>query len=369
MNGRPMEMLMWLFGYDDPHARRRLGGPPPAPRPPAASTPFVVTPDGHFNTMYRDFGEDDVMRVIDWAMATLSHRPRARDHHRPVDGRHRRGGACALPLPRPLRRRPSRSAATTATSCAATSASARCARGRGSSPRSARTSSWAENGLYLPLFIVHGTKDLPEENSGVLIDRYDELHYSVKHEHPDLGHNVWQTTYEDLKGAHWLTWHRQDPPPEPCASRRRHALVDDLWLHVEELAASDEWGEVQARARSRKEIEVQARGIAELRLDRDAAGASTPRRPITIRVDGQRVVAATPDSICIRKADGSLARGAQPGAPRTSTATSPGPCATCFHAPVLFVCGAQRPGAGARRTKRSRARGRGSAGASRVDFP
>ena len=45
---------------------------------------------------------------------------------------------------------------------------------------------WAENGQYLPLYIVHGTKHLPEENSGVLIDRYEELHYDVKHEHPEL---------------------------------------------------------------------------------------------------------------------------------------------------------------------------------------
>src|ERR1019366_8930271 len=48
---------------------------------------------------------------------------------------------------------------------------------------------WAENGMYLPLYIVHGTKDLPEENSGVLIDRYTELNYDVTHEHPELGHN------------------------------------------------------------------------------------------------------------------------------------------------------------------------------------
>src|SRR3984957_9159744 len=69
MNGRPLEMIMWLFGYDDPdrdgnwedrHPRRDL--------PPLEA--IVVAPDGHFNAMYRDMGEDDVMRVIDWKMAT-----------------------------------------------------------------------------------------------------------------------------------------------------------------------------------------------------------------------------------------------------------------------------------------------------------
>ena len=55
---------------------------------------------------------------------------------------------------------------------------------------------WAANGEHLPLWIVHGTQDLPEANSGVLIDRYEQLHYDVTHDHPNLGHNVWQPTYE-----------------------------------------------------------------------------------------------------------------------------------------------------------------------------
>src|SRR6185295_16717552 len=63
---------------------------------------------------------------------------------------------------------------------------------------------WAENGEHLPLWIVHGKQDLPEENSGVLIARYEQLKFSVKHEHPDAGHNVWQQTYEDLSGMKWL---------------------------------------------------------------------------------------------------------------------------------------------------------------------
>ena len=39
---------------------------------------------------------------------------------------------------------------------------------------------WAENGEHLPLYIVHGTKDLPEQNSGVLIERYEKLKFSVR---------------------------------------------------------------------------------------------------------------------------------------------------------------------------------------------
>src|SRR5688572_11080389 len=73
--------------------------------------------------------------------------------------------------------------------------------------------SWAPNGRELPLFIVHGTQDLPVENSGVLIERYEALKYPIVHEHPALGHNVWQPTYEGLKGAKWLLGHTRDLHP------------------------------------------------------------------------------------------------------------------------------------------------------------
>ncbi len=91
MNGRPLEMIMWLFGHDDPdrdgnwedrHPRRDL----------PLLEAIVVAPDGHFNTMYRDMGEDDVMRVIDWTMATYPIDPVPRHNHRPLDGRDRDGG-------------------------------------------------------------------------------------------------------------------------------------------------------------------------------------------------------------------------------------------------------------------------------------
>ena len=72
---------------------------------------------------------------------------------------------------------------------------------------------WAVNGENLPLWIVHGQQDLPEANSGVLIDRYEQLGYSVKHDHPNLGHNVWQATYEGMKGARWLLSHTRVAHP------------------------------------------------------------------------------------------------------------------------------------------------------------
>ncbi|HTB75255.1 MAG TPA: alpha/beta hydrolase-fold protein, partial [Polyangiaceae bacterium] len=191
MNGRPLEMIMWLFGFDDPdrdgnwedrHPRRDL--------PPLEA--IVVAPDGHFNAMYRDVGEDDVMRVVDWAMTTYPIDPSRVTITGPSMGGIG-SAACALHYPARF--------AAAEPLCGYHSLFVRSdIGGRALHPwekfiaEQRSNVFWAENGMYLPLYIVHGTKDLPEENSGVLIDRYGELNYDVTHEHPELGHNVWQST-------------------------------------------------------------------------------------------------------------------------------------------------------------------------------
>ena len=92
-----------------------------------------------------------------------------------------------------------------------------------------------KNGEKTPLFIVHGTQDLPVANSGVLIDKYDALHFSVVHEHPNLGHPVWIPTYANDKGINWLL--AQSPRDEHAShlhfktSRLRDG--DDAWLHID----------------------------------------------------------------------------------------------------------------------------------------
>ena len=133
--------------------------------------------DAHGNAMYRDLGEDDVMRVVEWAVANL-----------PIDrqkititGPSMGGiGAAAIPL-----RFPGTFVAT-APLCGYHSYFVR----RDTAGRPVRpwerliaeersNVSWAYNGMKLPMWIVHGTKDLPETNSGVLIDRYKALGYPL----------------------------------------------------------------------------------------------------------------------------------------------------------------------------------------------
>ena len=340
MNGRPLEMIMWLFGFDDPdrdgnwedrHPRRDL----------PLLEAIVVAPDGHFNTMYRDVGEEDVMRVVDWASATYPI-----DRTRVTITGPSMGGigtaACAL-------HHPDRFAAAEPL-CGYHSYFVRSDIGaRAMRPWERFVAEersnvfWAENGMYLPLYIVHGTKDLPEENSGVLIDRYTELNYDVTHEHPDLGHNVWQTTYEDLKGAKWLLARRR--PAHPRAIRFKTPSTrwaDDAWVHVRELAASDSWGEINARIDGNNGIAASTHGVAALALDRDAVRIDDAA-PVTVGIDGRKLVFQAGEPIELHKEGAEWRAGAAVHEGPFKHGTVTGPIRDVFHEPVVFVWGAGDP--------------------------
>jgi predicted esterase len=340
MNGRPLEMIMWLFGFDDPdHDGNWEDRHPRHDLPPLEA--IVVAPDGHFNTMYRDIGEEDVMRVVDWAMKTYPI-----DKTRVTITGPSMGGigtaACAL-------HHPDRFAAAEPL-CGYHSYFVRSDIGaRAMRPwerfiaEERSNVFWAENGMYLPLYIVHGTKDLPEENSGVLIDRYTELNYDVTHEHPELGHNVWQPTYEDLKGARWLLSHRR--PAHPRAIRFKTPSTrwaDDAWVHVRELATSDAWGEVNARIDANNAIAASTRGVTGLALDRDSARIDDAA-PVAVAIDGRKLVFQAGEPIELHKegADWRAGPAVHDGPFKHGTVT--GPIRDVFHEPILFVWGASDP--------------------------
>jgi hypothetical protein len=367
MNGHPMEMLMWLFGHDDPvrdgnwedrHPRRDL-------EPLEA---IVVAPDGHFNAMYRDLGEADVMRATDWVMA-----------HYPVDETRvtitgpSMGGigsaACAL-------HHPDRFAAAEPL-CGYHSYFARGdIRGARMRPwehfiaEQRSNVFWAENGLYVPMYIVHGTKDLPEENSQVLIDRYIDLGYAIKHEHPDQGHNVWQTTYEGLKGARWLLWHQR--PRHPRAVRFKTPgtrWADDAWVHVREMAASDQWGEVSARIDGDNGIHVSTRGVADLALDRDAERIDGAE-PVVLYIDQSKLVFQSGEAVEAHR--GGTGQGWQAGPAAHEGifkhGAVSGPMRDVLNGSVLFVWGASDPGQARANEEAARGWARVRPGV-HVDFP
>jgi predicted esterase len=344
MNGRPLEMIMWLFGHDDP-AR---GGDwedrhPIHDLPPLEA--IVVAPDGHFNTMYRELGEDDVMQAVAWATATYPIDPARITITGPSMGGIG-SAACALHHPATF--------AAAEPLCGYHSYFVRGdIAGRGMRPWERRIAEersnvfWAENGMYLPLYVVHGTRDLPEENSGVLIDRYEELHYAVKHEHPELGHNVWQTTYEDLKGARWLLGRRRPLHPRAVRFKTPSARYgDDTWVHVRELRSSGAWGEVIARIDDGNQVYVSTSGVADLALDRDAERIDDAA-PVNVVVDGSHLAFQAGEPIRMhRDAEGTPAAWHAGPAAHESVfkhGNVSGPLRDVFHEPILFVWGASDP--------------------------
>lgn len=340
MNGHPMQMLMWLFGHDEPmkdgawedrHPRREL----------EALDAIVVAPGGHANTMYRDLGEEDVMRTLDWVMARYPVDPARVTITGPSMG----GigtAACAL-------HHPDRFAAAEPL-CGYHSYFVRGdIGGRSMHPwehfiAEARSNAlWAENGLYIPMFVVHGTKDLPVENSQVLVDRYDELHYAMKHEEPELGHNVWQKTYEELKGAHWLLWHQR--PLHPRALRFKTAgtrWADDAWVHVREMASSEGWGEVFARIDKGNGIHASFRGIDAIGFDRDPERIDDAS-PVHVVIDGATLTFQAGEPVELHRESGAWKAGPAVHAGLYKHGTVTGPLKDVLHEPVLFVWGASDP--------------------------
>jgi predicted esterase len=343
MNGRPLEMIMWLFGHDDPdrdgawedrHPRKDL----------ARLGAIVVAPDGHSNAMYRELGEDDVMRVVDWATATYP----IDEARVTITGPSMGGiGAAGCALHHPHRFAAAEPLCGYQSYFVRTDIAGRSLRSWERFIAEQRSNVfWSENGLHLPLYIVHGTRDLPEENSGVLIDRYKELHYEVEDEHPDLGHNVWQTTYQDLKGARWLLSHRRSAHPRAVRFKTPWTRwADDAWVHVRELASSGVWGQTVARIDDHNEIYVATHGVSALGLDRDSVWVDDAL-PVSVHVDGNTLAFAAGEPIELHRASGD-------GAPwRAGPASHPGPfkhgsvtgpIRDVFHDPITFVWGADDP--------------------------
>jgi hypothetical protein len=199
---------------------------------------------------------------------------------------------------------------------------------------------WAENGEHLPLWIVHGTRDVPEANSGVLIERYEKLKYSIKHEHPDAGHNVWGITYGELKGMKWLLSQRLDPHPAHVRFRTmRTRYATSAWLTIDELATESSWGDVDARVKNRTAIALTTSGVAAVTLARDEK-LIEPRSPVTVTVDGATLAFDEGEALTMhRPAGGTWEKG--PAKNEVKRGHVSGPIRDVFHEPLLFVYGSE----------------------------
>ena len=331
LNGKPISMLQWTLGHDDGahdadwedrHVAR-------LPNPHA----LILAPDGHGNTMYREAGEADVASVVDLVRKEFAvdpgrisitgvsmggtgtthvafRYPGVYAAAEPLCGYHSyflrndMGGLVHQPWERLIAEERS-------------------------------TVEWSSNGLHIPLFVVHGKKDLPEENSGVLIKRYKRMGYTLKDEHPDLGHNVWDETYKDLDGVNWLLGFRKREQPSRVHFRTLRLRYDTgAWIHLLDLQTHNAWSEIDATwIKGRGRIEVRTSNARVIAVDRGALNATE------IRIDGDKVALGNDARVVLIRERDHWVVGHEPDRTGRKNEHTSGPLRDIFRTPLVFVYG------------------------------
>lgn len=128
---------------------------------------------------------------------------------------------------------------------------------------------YAENGLHLPLHIVHGGLDAPER-SRVIADRYRELGYHYKFDvQDDLDHNVWDYGYEEGRMIAWLR--NQKRPALPLRVRLatgEYRYSSSYWVRLISMANDQSLSEIDARRLAKEhEFQVKTRNVDAFALD------------------------------------------------------------------------------------------------------
>lgn len=128
---------------------------------------------------------------------------------------------------------------------------------------------YAENGLHLPLHIVHGGLDGPER-SKVIADRYRELGYAHKFDvQDDLDHNVWDYGYEDGRIIAWLKSRaRPERPSRVRLATGEYRYSKAYWVRLIAMSDDSAIASIDARvAEKTGEIKVTTRNVDAFGLD------------------------------------------------------------------------------------------------------
>lgn len=344
MNGGPMAMLRVFFGGDDPDQQNHLVLDRTLPQKLPKLDAFVLAPHAHGNAMYRQLGEEEVLDALAWLRARF---PGRVDEDRVyVTGFSMGGiGAASIPL-----HHPDVFAAAQPLCGYHSYFVRRDVVGRPRRPweqwllEDRSNVSWVENGARLPLFVVHGKHDLPEENSGVLIDAYEKRGFALKHEHPDLGHDVWGFAYDHLGHTGWFAGKKRNAHPKHVRLvTPRPRFGDDAWVHVDRIAPWPSWATLDATRTGPTAVQVTTKNVAAFHLDReDGVVGLSATGAVTVSVDGTKLSFEGP---IVAHRD---AAGWHEGAPKDTGLVKQGkvtgPIRDVWNDPVVFVYGASDPG-------------------------
>lgn len=128
---------------------------------------------------------------------------------------------------------------------------------------------YAENGLHLPLHIVHGGLDGPER-SRVIADRYRELGYAHKFDvQDDLDHNVWDYGYEDGRMIAWLKSRvRPERPSRVRLATGEYRYFKAYWVRLIAISDASTIASIDARVDEKSgEVKVATRNVDAFALD------------------------------------------------------------------------------------------------------
>jgi len=338
MNGGPLSMLRVFFGGDDDKKSmweldRAMAGVTPIDA-------FVIAPHAHGNAMYRQLGEEEVMDAIAWARARW---PQIDPDRIYITGFSMGGiGAASIPF-----HHPDMFAAAQPLCGYHSYFIRRDVKGRPRRPweqfllEDRSNVSWVDNGARLPLWIIHGTHDLPEENSGVLIDAYEKKKFSIKHDHPDLGHDVWGFAYENMQHVSWFAGKRRVAHPKAVRFRTTRARFgDDAWVHLDRTAVA-EWATIDARAVDGSKIAVTTKGVDAFHLDRDPA--LFKEGAMTVTVDGVALSFAAGEPLAMHRASGTWTAGVPPNDVVYKQGKITGPIRDVWNDPLTIVYGVDDP--------------------------
>jgi hypothetical protein len=199
--------------------------------------------------------------------------------------------------------------------------------------------SWAARGRNLPLYVAHGTRDLPLENSRVLIDRYKALGYHVEEEWPDIGHRVWEIAWKDARLWPWLSSKRRDPhAPHVTIDTDSLRFGSQAWLGVTALAEPGAMGHLDARVTSPSELLVSSARVKSFTVDRAGARLDATAA-IAVAIDGQTLRFGPGEAIeLVHRSGGAWTKGPRnPPARWRKTARSEGPIEDVFLEPLVVV--------------------------------